>query len=261
MAERRMMSKKIIESARFLKMPISTQCLYFHLLLNADDDGVVEAYSVVRLTGCSEDDLKILYAKGFVSILNDDLVTYITDWREHNKLRADRKIDSIYKNLLLKILPDTELLQKKARADRPRTTGSLAIQSSGTSQGHGMDGIGKDSIGKDSIGKDSIGNIGDKSPKTSAKTSKKRTFTPPTLEEVNAYILERGINNVSAKAFYDYYEAGDWYDAKGNKVKSWKQKLLTWARHENGNTKTAKSTSNENRLDEALSMLEEMGIE
>ena len=103
--------------------------------------------------------------------------------------------------------------------------------------------------------------IGDKSPKTSAKTSKKRTFTPPTLEEVNAYILERGINNVSAKAFYDYYEAGDWYDAKGNKVKSWKQKLLTWARHENGNTKTAKSTSNENRLDEALSMLEEMGIE
>ena len=257
MAERRMMSKKIIESARFLKMPISTQCLYFHLLLNADDDGVVEAYSVVRLTGCSEDDLKILYAKGFVSILNNDLVTYITDWREHNKLRADRKIDSIYKNLLLKILPDTELLQKKARADRPRTTGSLAIQSSGTSQGHGMDGIGKDSIGKDSIGKDSIGNIGDKSP----KTSKKRTFTPPTLEEVNAYILERGINNVSAKAFYDYYEAGDWYDAKGNKVKSWKQKLLTWARHENGNTKTAKSTSNENRLDEALSMLEEMGIE
>ena len=256
-----MMSKKIIESARFLKMPISTQCLYFHLLLNADDDGVVEAYSVVRLTGCSEDDLKILYAKGFVSILNNDLVTYITDWREHNKLRADRKIDSIYKNLLLKILPDTELLQKKARADRPRTTGSLAIQSSGTSQGHGMDGIGKDSIGKDSIGKDSIGNIGDKSPKTSAKTSKKRTFTPPTLEEVNAYILERGINNVSAKAFYDYYEAGDWYDAKGNKVKSWKQKLLTWARHENGNTKTAKSTSNENRLDEALSMLEEMGIE
>ena len=264
MAERRMMSKKIIESARFLKMPISTQCLYFHLLLNADDDGVVEAYSVVRLTGCSEDDLKILYAKGFVSILNDDLVTYITDWREHNKLRADRKIDSIYKNLLLKILPDTELLQKKARADRPRTTGSLAIQSSGTSQGHGMDGIGKDSIGKDSIGKDSIGkdsigSIGDKSPKTSAKTSKKRTFKPPTLAEVNDYILEKGIHNVSAKDFVDYYEAGNWHDAKGNKVKSWKQKLLTWARHENGNAKT--HTSNESRLDEALSMLDEMGIE
>ena len=105
-----------------------------------------------------------------------------------------------------------------------------------------------------------LDSIGDKSPKTPAKPPKKRAFIPPTLEEVNAYILERGINNVSAKAFYDYYEAGDWHDAKGNKVKSWKQKLLTWARHENGNAK-AKCTSDEDRLDEALSMLEEMGIE
>ena len=106
-----------------------------------------------------------------------------------------------------------------------------------------------------------LDSIGDKSPKTPAKTSRKRAFTPPTLEEINAYILERGIHNVPAKAFFDYYEAGDWHDAKGNKVKSWKQKLLTWSRHENGNTKAVKSTSNEDRLDEALSMLDEMGIE
>ena len=104
-----------------------------------------------------------------------------------------------------------------------------------------------------------IDSIGDKSPKTSAKTTKKRTFKPPTLAEVNDYILEKGIHNVSAKDFVDYYEAGNWHDAKGNKVKSWKQKLLTWARHENGNAKT--HTSNESRLDEALSMLDEMGIE
>ena len=104
-----------------------------------------------------------------------------------------------------------------------------------------------------------LDSIGDKSPKTSAKTTKKRTFKPPTLAEVNDYIMEKGIHNVSAKDFVDYYEAGDWHDAKGNKVKSWKQKLLTWARHENGNAKT--HTSNESRLDEALSMLDEMGIE
>ena len=104
-----------------------------------------------------------------------------------------------------------------------------------------------------------LDSIGDKSPKTSAKTTKKRTFKPPTLAEVNDYILEKGIHNVSAKDFVDYYEAGNWHDAKGNKVKSWKQKLLTWARHENGNAKT--HTSNESRLDEALSMLDEMGIE
>ena len=106
-----------------------------------------------------------------------------------------------------------------------------------------------------------IDSIGDKSPKTSAKTSKKRTFKPPTLAEVNDYILEKGIHNVSAKAFFEYYEAGDWHDAKGNKVKSWKQKLLTWARHENGSLKTTKNTKQDDRLDDALSMLERLGVE
>lgn len=55
----------------------------------------------------------------------------------------------------------------------------------------------------------------------------RKTFVPPTLEEVQAYCKERK-NKVDAKKFYDYYTAADWYDAKGNKVKSWKQKVITW---------------------------------
>lgn len=88
MAERRMFSKRVINSARFLKMPVSTQCLYFHLGLHADDDGVVEAYTVINSVGASEDDLRVLAAKGFIQILNDGLVAYITDWTENNKIRA-----------------------------------------------------------------------------------------------------------------------------------------------------------------------------
>lgn len=109
MAERRMFSKRVVGSARFLKMPISTQCLYFHLGLNADDDGIVEAYTTIKQIGATEDDLKVLVAKGFCKVLNEDLVTYITDWRENNKLRADRKLDSIYKDLLLQMVPDRPL--------------------------------------------------------------------------------------------------------------------------------------------------------
>lgn len=118
MAERRMFSKRVIGSARFLKMPISTQCLYFHLGLNADDDGIVEAYTTIKQIGATEDDLKVLVAKGFCTVLNEDLVTYITDWRENNKVRADRKIDSIYKDLLLQIVPDADVQQMANRADR-----------------------------------------------------------------------------------------------------------------------------------------------
>ena len=56
---------------------------------------------------------------------------------------------------------------------------------------------------------------------------RRKKFTPPTLEEVQAYCKERK-NNVDAKKFYDYYTTADWYDGKGEKVKSWKQKVITW---------------------------------
>lgn len=123
MADRRMFAKSVVESARFLKMPATSQNLYFHLGMNADDDGVVEAYSVINLVKAHEDDLRVLYSKGFVNILNEDLVTYISDWREQNKLRADRKKDSIYKELLLQLLPDVELLEKKERSDLAKKEG------------------------------------------------------------------------------------------------------------------------------------------
>ena len=73
-----MISNTIVRTARFLKMPPTTQNLYFHLVLNADDDGVVEAFPVMRLIGATEDDLKILVEKEFVYLLNDDLLTRIT---------------------------------------------------------------------------------------------------------------------------------------------------------------------------------------
>ena len=148
MAERRMFAKTIINSARFLKMPSETQALYFHLGLNADDDGIVEAFSICRSIGASEDNLKILVAKGFINVLNDDLVTHIMDWNEHNKIRPDRKIDSIYKDLLLQFNPNIELIEKRPRTDKKNI---------GTDNGRTMDGIGKDRIGEVSIGKDRIG--------------------------------------------------------------------------------------------------------
>ena len=64
----------------------------------------------------------------------------------------------------------------------------------------------------------------------SDKPTRKR-FTPPTLEEVQAYCNERN-NNVDAQKFYDYFSSADWHDSKGQKVRSWKQKVITWERNE-----------------------------
>lgn len=55
-------------------------------------------------------------------------------------------------------------------------------------------------------------------------------FIPPTVEEISQYVLEKRLN-VSAQQFYDYFSTGNWIDAKGNKVKNWKQKLLTWNKY------------------------------
>lgn len=175
-----MFSKRIIGSARFLRMPGSTQALYFHLGMAADDDGIVEAYPIMQMVNASEDDLRLLAAKGFVKVLNEDLVTYILDWQENNKIRADRKVNSIYKDLLLQVMPETPLLEPRQRADRVRpdiaeddhgtadgqpvddtmsTTGQ-PWDTNGTSHGQPMDNhgtqMGPHRIGKDRIGKDSI---------------------------------------------------------------------------------------------------------
>jgi putative phage-associated protein len=164
-----MFSKRIIGSARFLRMPGSTQALYFHLGMAADDDGIVEAYPIMQMVNASEDDLRLLAAKGFVKVLNEDLVTYILDWQENNKIRADRKVNSIYKDLLLQVMPETPLLEPRQRADRVRpdiaeddhgTTEGRPRDTNGTSHGQPMDNhgtqMGPHRIGKDRIGKDSI---------------------------------------------------------------------------------------------------------
>ena len=164
-----MFSKRVIGSARFLRMPGSTQALYFHLGMAADDDGIVEAYPIIQMVNASEDDLKLLAAKGFVKVLNEDLVTYILDWQENNKIRADRKTNSIYKDLLLQVMPETPLIEPRQRADR--VCPNDETDNHGTAMGQPEDNqtpttgqptdnhgtaMGRHRLGKDRLGKDNI---------------------------------------------------------------------------------------------------------
>lgn len=119
MKTRRMVSKLIYDSERFLKMSVSARDLYTYLILHADDDGVVEAGTVLRLTKGADDDLNLLIYKNFITMLDhENKVVYVNDWLLHNTIRADRKTNSVYKNLLLKILPDVKMVEKKPRTDR-----------------------------------------------------------------------------------------------------------------------------------------------
>lgn len=113
MAERRMFSKTVVNSARFLRMSVSARLLYYDLGMNADDDGFVEAFTVLRMTGASESDLRELEQRSLVIVLNDDLVTYISDWKKNNYIQSDRYHPSVYRDLLERIhdvyIPYTEV--------------------------------------------------------------------------------------------------------------------------------------------------------
>lgn len=126
MAERRMFAKAITNSARFLRMPATARLLYYDLGMAADDDGITEAFSVMRTTGATEDDLRVLASRGYVQILNDDLVSYIPDWKVNNRIRKDRYRKSIYRGLLdiacnVQLLPGN---QWSTMATRGQPTGN-----------------------------------------------------------------------------------------------------------------------------------------
>lgn len=96
MAERRMFAKTIIDSDAFLDMPLSTQALYFHLSMRADDDGFINnAKKIQRMIGASDDDLKVLLMKRFLLPFESGVVV-IKHWKIHNYIRNDRYKPTIY---------------------------------------------------------------------------------------------------------------------------------------------------------------------
>lgn len=93
-----MFSNTIVDSDKFLDMPLTSQALYFHLGMKADDDGFVgNPKKVTRSVSCTEDDLKLLIAKGFVIAFESGVIV-ITHFNIHNMVRKDRKKDTFFQS-------------------------------------------------------------------------------------------------------------------------------------------------------------------
>lgn len=100
MANKRMFTMKIVDSDSFLDMPLSTQCLYFHLNMRADDDGFIgNPKRICKLVGCNDDDLKLLIAKRFVLVFDNGVIV-IKHWRMHNTIQKDRYTPTTYSDEL-----------------------------------------------------------------------------------------------------------------------------------------------------------------
>lgn len=96
MAQRRMISLKIIDTDLFLDMPLTARYLYLEFCTRADDDGFISSpKKILRMVGCSDDDFKILMAKQFI-IPFESGVCVIKHWKIHNYIRSDRYTETIY---------------------------------------------------------------------------------------------------------------------------------------------------------------------
>ena len=222
-----MFTKKITESDAFLDMPSSTQMLYFHFSMNADDDGFVNnPKKIQKMCGASDDDFKLLIVKSFI-ILFDSGIIVIKHWKMHNYIQADR-----YR-------PTDYVEEKSMLGIKSNKAYTLDVSKMDTECIHngyiGKDSIGKVSIDKNSIDKDSKGE--------SVRGEKAKRFYPPTIDEVKQYCEERK-NNIDPMAFIDFYSSKGWMIGK-NRMKDWKAAVRTWERKRKEESKTESSVYDE----------------
>ncbi len=222
MAERRMFTEKITESDTFLDMPLSTQALYFHYCMNADDDGFVKnPKRIQKMLGASEDDSKLLIVKRFVLPFDSGIIV-IKHWRMHNLLRKDRykPTEYIEEKSMLNIKENGAYTFDKNQGIPLMTTSWQPNDNQLATQ---------DSIGKDSIDKISIEESSDDK-RVISSAQKRKSFTPPTLEEVKSYCNERG-NRIDAESFIAFYQSKGW--KVGNQpMKDWKSAVITWEKRD-----------------------------
>ena len=148
MAKRRMFSLSVIDTDLFNDLPISARLLYYELGMRADDDGFLSSpKKIIRMIGCTEDDLKILISKGFIICFNTGVIA-ITHWKMHNYIQKDRYSPTIYKDESSKLMLTNQIY--RLSADYSEDTNSIHSVSITDTQ---------DRLGKDRLGKDRLNNM------------------------------------------------------------------------------------------------------
>lgn len=174
MGQRRMFSPSIVESDAFLDMPASSQALYFHLGMYADDDGFVNPKKIMRLMGAADDDIKVLISKRFVLPFECGVVV-IKHWLIHNLIRTDLYKETQYKKekSLLGLNDNgayTELREGVSELKQIEAPEWLLKRRSGKRAVNVPSAVCKDRLGKVRLGQDRLEREAEASPSQVAKT-------------------------------------------------------------------------------------------
>jgi len=246
MAERRMFAKTIIDSDAFIDMPLSTQALYFHLSMRADDDGFINnPKKIQRMVGASDDDLKLLVMKRFIIPFESGIVV-IKHWKIHNYIRNDRYKPTVYAE-------EKALLEcKENGAYTEMDADGIPSDNQAVYQMETQYRVGKDSLGEVSLGEDSVDGGAD----TNVPTK------PPVRHKHGVYknvlLSDADVDKLIAE-FSDYQERIDrlseYMKSTGKTYKDHLATIRVWARKDKAAPKQQKQQSS----NPFLSMLQNGG--
>ncbi len=204
-----MFAKTIIDSDAFLDMPVSSQVLYFHLSMRADDEGFINSpKKIQRMVGCNDDDMKLLIAKSFVILFETGIIV-IKHWKIHNYIRKDRINETIYKeekSALFEKSNGAYTLQNPDEIELAAPCQPSVNHMSVTCQpnvGIGKDRLGKDRLGKDRLGKDNILHGADE-PAPEPEPEPIVIIALPLVDKTEYVITEKQVNN-----WHELYPAVD----------------------------------------------------
>lgn len=237
MAERRMFAKTIIDSDAFLDMPLSTQALYFHLSMRADDDGFINnPKKIQRMVGCGDDDLKLLMAKRFILVFESGVIV-IKHWKIHNYIRNDRYKPTLYQD------------EKALLTDKDNKTYTFAEELSKHDEKLGIPDDNQAvyqmdtqvRLGKDRLGKDSK-EIKDVTP---SKKSKAKPIRHKYGEYKNVLLSDEQMEKLKTEFPNDYQERierlSEYCESSGKTYKNYLATIRSWARKEKSEPKNASS--------------------
>ena len=203
MAERRMFAKTIIDSDAFLDMPITSQLLYFHLSMRADDDGFVnKPKSIMRMIGCKDDDLMLLFGKKFLIPFESGVVV-IKHWKIHNYIRKDTYTETKYKEEKATLEMDENNAYRLSSCDPLQLCDDTVTDTST------QDRLGKDRLGKVSTDILPGAETAPDPPKPPTRQNQRKTSSPIVITITLNDKTEYEITEADVAAWHELYPAVD----------------------------------------------------
>ena len=227
MAQKRMFSLSVIDTDAFMDMPAGAQALYFHLGMHGDDDGFVASpRKITRAAGCAPEDLETLIQSGFIISFESGVVA-IRDWRLNNDMKNDRYHETVYQEEKAGLVLDAARRYTRAAGVEPNGVHpNSRMETEHNVEEHNVE----EHNGEEHNAEEQRKGERGETPRRAAR------FTPPALEEVEKYCLERR-SSVDPKQFMAYYTAKGWRIGKES-MKDWQAAIRNWERRDANGTGT-----------------------